>query len=77
MATTTRRGSVDLDTHGLAPSGDAHWNLTAAELYEHTLRANAGQLAAEPGPETNAHVLPPLLVEHQLVRLPARFESGF
>jgi phosphoenolpyruvate carboxykinase (ATP) len=46
MATTTRRGSVDLDTHGLAPSGDAHWNLTAAELYEHTLRANAGQLAA-------------------------------
>jgi phosphoenolpyruvate carboxykinase (ATP) len=47
MATTTnRRGSVALDAHGLAPSGEAHWNLTTAELYEHTLRADAGTLAA-------------------------------
>jgi phosphoenolpyruvate carboxykinase (ATP) len=46
MATTTnRRGSVALDAHGLAPSGEAHWNLTTAELYEHTLRADAGTLA--------------------------------
>ena len=48
MATTetARRGSVDLDAHGLAPRGTAHWNLTPAELYEHALRADAGRLAA-------------------------------
>ncbi|MGA0121536.1 MAG: phosphoenolpyruvate carboxykinase (ATP) [Gaiellales bacterium] len=43
-AATPRRGSVDLDTHGLSPSGDAHWNLTTAELYEHALQAGAAQL---------------------------------
>ena len=41
-ATTARNGSVDLDTHGLAPQGTAYWNLTTAELYEHTIRADAG-----------------------------------
>ena len=47
MATTetTRRGSVDLDAHGLEPSGEAHWNLTTPELYEHTLRAGNGEIA--------------------------------
>ncbi len=44
-AATPKRGSVDLDAHGLAPTGDAHWNLTTAELYEHTLRAGTGVLA--------------------------------
>jgi phosphoenolpyruvate carboxykinase (ATP) len=44
-AATPLRGSVDLDAHGLAPSGEAHWNLTTAELYEHALAAGAGMLA--------------------------------
>ena len=43
MATTTdRRGSVDVSEHGLSPKGVTHWNLTTAELYEHTIRAGAG-----------------------------------
>ncbi len=44
-AATPLRGSVDLDAHGLAPSGEAHWNLTTAELYEHAIAAGAGALA--------------------------------
>ena len=43
--TTEERGSVDLGAHGLSPSGTAHWNLTSAELYEHTIRGGNGMLA--------------------------------
>ncbi len=43
-AATPKRGAVDLDAHGLSPSGEAHWNLTTAELCERALQAGAAQL---------------------------------
>lgn len=36
---------VDLSRHGLAPTGPVHANLSVAELVEHALRRNEGQLA--------------------------------
>src|SRR5262245_2727912 len=35
----------DLSRHGLAPTGPVHANLSAAELVEHALRRDEGQLA--------------------------------
>ncbi|MBM3680205.1 MAG: phosphoenolpyruvate carboxykinase (ATP) [Actinobacteria bacterium] len=43
-AATPERGAVDLGAHGLSPSGEAHWNLTTAELCERALQAGAAQL---------------------------------
>lgn len=37
--------SIGLDRHGLSDLGDVHWNLPAAELYEHAVRAGDGTLA--------------------------------
>ena len=37
--------SVGLDTHGLVETGEVHWNLPPAELYEHAFRAGEGLLA--------------------------------
>ena len=34
-----------LDTHGLEPRGDVHWNLSPAQLYEHALARGEGRLA--------------------------------
>jgi len=34
-----------LDTHGLEPQKDVHWNLSPAELYEHALARGEGRLA--------------------------------
>jgi len=34
-----------LDRHGLAPERNVHWNLSPAELYEHTLARGEGRLA--------------------------------
>ncbi len=33
---------VGLDTHGLSPSGEVHWNLNPAELYEDMIRKGEG-----------------------------------
>ena len=47
MATKVeRRGPVGVDAQGLDPSGIVHWNLSAAELYEHAIRRDEGQMAA-------------------------------
>jgi phosphoenolpyruvate carboxykinase (ATP) len=39
------RSATGLDAHGLRPSGTVHWNLPAAALYEHALRAGGARLA--------------------------------
>ena len=36
---------LDLSRHGLTPAGPVHANLSYAELVEHALRRNEGQLA--------------------------------
>ncbi len=38
--------SVGLGKHGITDPGDVFWNLPPAELYEHSLRASEGSLAA-------------------------------
>ena len=38
--------SFGIEHHGLAETGEVHWNLPPAELYEHSLRNNEGTLAA-------------------------------
>ncbi len=46
-AGTQPRGSADgLSKQGLAPSGQVHWNLIAAELVEASIRRGEGRLAA-------------------------------
>lgn len=35
-----------LELHGLETAGEVHWNLSAAELYEHALRAGDGVLSS-------------------------------
>ncbi|MDH3222781.1 MAG: phosphoenolpyruvate carboxykinase (ATP) [Gemmatimonadota bacterium] len=35
----------DLSGQGLSPSGVVHWNLSPAELYEHTIRLGTGRIA--------------------------------
>ena len=40
------RGAVGLDTHGLAPSGEVHWNLEWEALYEAALRRGEATLTA-------------------------------
>ena len=45
MATTSER--TDISEHGLHPSGRVHWNLSAAELIEHAVRREEGQLSAD------------------------------
>jgi phosphoenolpyruvate carboxykinase (ATP) len=37
---------IGLDRHGLVDLVEAHWNLTAAELYEHAIRNGEGLLAS-------------------------------
>jgi phosphoenolpyruvate carboxykinase (ATP) len=37
-------GTVGLDTHGLSPSGEVHWNLEWQALYDAALRRNEGEL---------------------------------
>jgi phosphoenolpyruvate carboxykinase (ATP) len=34
-----------LELHGLDPSGEVHWNLSPAQIYEHALRRDEGRLA--------------------------------
>ncbi|NNM31545.1 MAG: phosphoenolpyruvate carboxykinase (ATP), partial [Gemmatimonadetes bacterium] len=41
----TSEQAVDLSGQGLHPTGTVHWNLSPAELYEHTLRLGTGQIA--------------------------------
>lgn len=36
----------NLESHGIYPQQAVHWNLHTPDLYEHTLRAGSGQLAA-------------------------------
>ena len=48
MAAPVTRSS-GLDTSGLAPRREVHWNLTPAELYEHAVRRREGVIA-EAGP---------------------------
>ncbi len=38
--------SCGLDSHGITEPGEVFWNLPAAQLYEHALRASEGSLAA-------------------------------
>jgi phosphoenolpyruvate carboxykinase (ATP) len=45
-AATRRSGAATLETAGLAPQRDVHWNLTPAELYEHAVRRREGVIAA-------------------------------
>jgi len=45
-AATRRSGAAGLETAGLAPQRDVHWNLTPAELYEHAVRRREGVIAA-------------------------------
>ncbi len=40
----TTASSHGLDEHGLAPSGEVHWNLSPARLYEIALSRNEGEL---------------------------------
>lgn len=44
-ATTGIAGEVGLETHGLAPEGPVHWNLSAAQLCEAALVRGEGELA--------------------------------
>ncbi len=46
MASTHGRTS-GLDAHGIATTGQVHWNLTAPLLYEHAIRRNEGAVAAD------------------------------
>lgn len=46
MQTTERTATEDLARHGLRETGAVHWNLGAAELYEHVIRRDEGQLNA-------------------------------
>ncbi|MFQ5462884.1 MAG: phosphoenolpyruvate carboxykinase (ATP) [Phycisphaerae bacterium] len=41
--------SVGIDQHGIVDPGDVYWNLSSAELYEHSLSAGIGSLAANGG----------------------------
>ena len=40
-----RSARAGLDTHGLAPQKDVHWNLSPAQLYEQALARGEGRLA--------------------------------
>ncbi|MEX2295146.1 MAG: phosphoenolpyruvate carboxykinase (ATP) [Gemmatimonadota bacterium] len=57
-----------LDTHGLTPSAQVHWNLSPPELYERTLSrgegrlAHMGGLAVETAPHTGRSPLDKFLV---------------
>ena len=46
MASTHGRTS-GLNAHGIATTGQVHWNLTAPLLYEHALRRAEGVVAAD------------------------------
>ena len=46
MASTHGRTS-GLDAHGIATTGQIHWNLAAPLLYEHAIRRNEGVVAAD------------------------------
>src|SRR5260370_4994552 len=45
-AAVTRPSGASLETAGLAPQREVHWNLTPAELYEHAVRRREGVIAA-------------------------------
>ncbi len=68
-AATPKRGAVDLDAHGLSPSGEAHWNLTTAELCERALQAgaalltNGGALVVNTAPNTGRSPKDKFIVE--------------
>jgi phosphoenolpyruvate carboxykinase (ATP) len=44
---TTKAAMPGLAAHGISTSGDVHWNLTAAALYEEAVRRGEGMIAAE------------------------------
>ena len=57
MSTTKASSAEGLAAHGIQTSGDIHWNLPAAALYEHAIRRGEGMVAAA-GPlvcRTGAH----------------------
>src|SRR5258706_9590222 len=45
-AAVTRPAGASLETAGLAPQREVHWNLTPAALYEHAVRRREGVIAA-------------------------------
>lgn len=44
MTQSHARSSIGLETHGLNPTGNVHWNLHPAELYEHMIHKGEGAI---------------------------------